>query len=221
MKLEAFLQRTDELILQANKVLDTKRGSEDVSNVDTGLFRGLRASCLAFLIKLFGKDHPFFTDFNERVTTEIAYDVEQAIGILGAVKDELHSGWFQSTKGLISAELFSDFLEMAYYLLEEGYKDPAAVIIGSVLEEHLRNLCVKLKIDIEVKKGAKMIPKKASIINADLGKAGVYNKLDEKHITAWLDLRNKAAHGKYDEYTKEQVNLLYSSVSDFITRVPI
>jgi len=221
MKLEDFLKRTDELILHANKALDTRKGSEDVSNVDTGLFRGLRASCLAFLIKLFGKDHPFFTDFNERVTAEIAYDVEQAIGILGAVKDELHSGWFQSTKGLISADIFSDFLEMAYYFLEEGYKDPSAVIIGSVLEEHLRNLCVKFKIDIQVQKGNKVIPKKASIMNADLTKADVYNKLDEKNVTAWLHLRNKAAHGKYDEYTKEQVNLQYSAVSDFITRVPI
>jgi len=58
-------------------------------------------------------------------------------------------------------------------------------------------------------------------MNADLTKADVYNKLDEKNVTAWLHLRNKAAHGKYDEYTKEQVNLQYSAVSDFITRVPI
>ena len=38
------------------------------------------------------------------------------------------------------AELFADFLEMADYLLSEGYKDPAAVLGGSMLEEHLRQL---------------------------------------------------------------------------------
>ena len=221
MKLEDFLQRTDELILQANKVLDTKKGSRLESLVDSGVFRGLRASCLSFLKNLFGEDHPFFTEFNERVTVEWPGDVEQAIGILGAVKDELHGGWFQSTKGIISAEIFSDFLEMAYYLLEEGYKDPSAVMVGSVLEEHLRNLCDKFKINTYISKGNKLIPKKVSLINAELTKAKVYGKLDEKNVTAWLDLRNKASHGKYTEYTKEQVELLHQGVSEFIARVPI
>jgi hypothetical protein len=30
-------------------------------------------------------------------------------------------------KGLITAEVFADFIEMAEHLLETGYKDPAAV----------------------------------------------------------------------------------------------
>ena len=37
---------------------------------------------------------------------------------------------------------------------------------------------------------------------------------------AWNDTRNKAAHGKYSEYTKDQVALLIQSVRDFITRNP-
>jgi hypothetical protein len=57
------------------------------------------------------------------------------------------------------------------------------------------------------------------MMNADLTKQGVYGKLDQKNITAWLDLRNKAAHGLYDEYSKEQVVLLLASVRDFIARV--
>ena len=57
-------------------------------------------------------------------------------------------------------------------------------------------------------------------MNAELAGANVYSKLDQKNVTAWLDLRNKAAHGKYGEYTKEQVALLIQSVRDFITRNP-
>jgi len=53
------------------------------------------------------------------------------------------------------------------------------------------------------------------------GKASVYNKLDQKNVTAWLDLRNKAAHGKYDEYTKEHVELLMQGVLNFFTRIAI
>ena len=55
-------------------------------------------------------------------------------------------------------------------------------------------------------------------MNADLCKAGAYTKLDQKNVTAWLDLRNKAAHGSYDSYTKDQVVLMIAGIRDFITR---
>jgi len=39
-------------------------------------------------------------------------------------------------------------------------------------------------------------------------------------ITGWLDLRNQAAHGKYSEYTKEQVQTMLQSTRDFMARNP-
>jgi len=108
------------------------------------------------------------------------------------------------------------FLEMADHLLAQGYKDPAAVMTGSVLEEHLRKLCDKSGISTVT--GAN--PKKADLLNAELAGAAVYSKLDQKSITAWLDLRNKAAHGKYGEYTREQVQSLQDGVRHFMVRYP-
>ena len=58
-------------------------------------------------------------------------------------------------------------------------------------------------------------------MNAALAKVDAYGKSDLKNVTAWLSLRNAAAHGKYGEYTKEQVALLLQSIRDFITRVPV
>jgi len=110
---------------------------------------------------------------------------------------------------------------MSEHLLLNGYKDPAAVVTGSVLEEHLRQLCIKNEIEIVIENDGKIIPKKADHMNSDLAKAKVFNKLDQKSVTSWLDLRNKAAHGKYDEYTIDQVRLMHQSVTDFITRNPI
>ena len=51
-----------------------------------------------------------------------------------------------------------------------------------------------------------------------LHRGGVYSKLDQKNVTAWLDLRNKAAHGKYAEYQIEQVALMLDGVRNFVTR---
>jgi len=43
----------------------------------------------------------------------------------------------------------------------------------------------------------------------------------QKNVTAWLDLRNKAAHGKYDEYNRQQVQLMHQAVFEFMTRVAL
>ena len=141
-------------------------------------------------------------------------------GILQSLRADLAAGYVRSQRELLHAELFADFLEMAQHLLNEGYKDAAAVIAGSSLEAHLRQLCQKSDINTDVTGGAATMPKKADRLNGDLAAAGTYSKLDQKNITAWLDLRNKAAHGKYAEYEKPQVNLLIAGIRDFITRNP-
>ena len=168
---------------------------------------------------MFGAEHTFHTDFLHRVKSNIPRDVTSGRGILRAVKQEIDGGWLFSLKGLVSAEIFGDFLEMAQYLLSEGYKDPAAVMIGGVLEEHLRNLCVKNGIQPFVLKGDKEVAKKADTMNNELAAAGVYGKLEQKNVVAWLDLRNKAAHGLYSEFRKEQVETMDAGVTDFIIRV--
>ena len=103
---------------------------------------------------------------------------------------------------------------MAEHLSNQGYKDPAAVLVGSVLEEHLRKLCLKNSLPVLVG----VTHKKADSLNADLAGASVYSKLDQKSVTAWLDLRNKAAHGRYTDYTKDQVQLMLDGVRNFMAR---
>jgi hypothetical protein len=144
-----------------------------------------------------------------------SYLVPHIAGILSSLRSAYQEGFLASVVELVHADVFGDFIEMAEYLLNGGFKDPAAVIVGSVLEEHLRQLCVKVGVPIDVASK----PKKADALNADLA-GNLYTKLDQKSVTAWLDLRNKAAHGKYAEYTKEQVALMLQGVRDFIARNP-
>lgn len=144
------------------------------------------------------------------------YTANLLLGVALALRADIEAGHMQVLHELIHAEIFGDFLEMAEYLLDEGYKDPAAVITGGVLEEHLRKLCKKNSIQTEHAGKSK----KADTLNADLAGAGVYSKLDQKSVTAWLDLRNKAAHGKYSEYTKDQVALMLQGIRHFLTRLP-
>ena len=222
MRLEDLIQRIDQLIQNADEVIQSEKGVEfGISYVDDELFQAFRSASLSFLAMTFGKDHTYYDEFNSKAERAKPHCARVGRGILSAVREELAGGWLNTTRGLVSAEIFSDFLEMAQYLLEEGYKDPAAVVAGSVLEEHLRQLCQKHDIPTAVTKQDRPQPKKADALNADLAKEQVYNKLDQKNVTAWLDLRNKAAHGKYQEYTKEQVSLMLQSLSDFMVRITL
>ena len=57
-------------------------------------------------------------------------------------------------------------------------------------------------------------------MNADLAQAAVYSRLDQKSVTSWQDLRNKAAHGGFSEYTATQVDIMLAGVRDFVARHP-
>ncbi|MET7438832.1 hypothetical protein ACFYQQ_09730 [Streptomyces sp. NPDC005496] len=131
------------------------------------------------------------------------------------LRDDLVAGWVESVVELVHADTHGDYLEMAETLLDAGYKDPAAVVAGTSLEVHVRTLCVKHGVDITMPNGA---PKKTDVMHADLKKAGIYGALEQKQITAWMDLRNKAAHGDYASYDKGQVASFIRGVHAFMMK---
>ena len=140
--------------------------------------------------------------------------VEEGLqGVLRALRADYEADRLQTFQELVHAELFSDFLAMADHLLQEGFKDPAAVLAGGVLEEHLRKLCEKHGLPLSER------PKLDSM-NADLTKAGAYGKNDQKQITAWAGIRNDAAHANFGTYQKEAVGLMVMGIREFISRCP-
>lgn len=220
MQLMDLSKRVSQLLEQSTGVLGTKKLNQYGSDyVDSGALSGLRASVLSFISMVYGKDHSHYSEFDTATNHNYETNAQKGHAILLSIQNEIEGGWVFSVKQLISAEIFSDFLEMAEHLLSQGYKDPAAVMIGSVLEENLRQLCSNNGIDIELEKDSSFVAKKADRLNSDLAKAEIYTKLDQKAVTMWLDLRNKAAHGKYEEYTKDQVELMSQGVTEFLARV--
>ncbi|MEV8548139.1 hypothetical protein [Streptomyces sp. NPDC051572] len=147
----------------------------------------------------------------------LLYKFPEMYGIAVGLRDDLVAGWMETVVELVHAETYGDFLEMADGLLSQGYKDAAAVIAGTSLEVHVRALCVKHGVDVALSNGT---PKKADVMNADLKKAGVYDALQQKHITAWMGLRNSAAHGDYADYDASQVRLFIDGVRGFMLKYP-
>jgi hypothetical protein len=127
--------------------------------------------------------------------------------LLSAFKDDYEKGYLTSLKVLIEADIFDTELEQAKELLTSKYKLAAAVIAGIVLETALRSLCDKANIPHG----------KLTKMNEDLTKAGVYNKFQQKSITALADIRNSAAHGKDSEFTHENVENMIRDIESFLS----
>ena len=130
-------------------------------------------------------------------------------GFLKAIYTDYKEGFLINLRSEIRAEVEADFLGQAGCLLAESQKDPAAMLIGAVLEDVLRQLCIK-----------QGIPEGPSIesMNAPLKKAGAYGLPAQQQITAWAAIRNKADHGRFNEYGIEEVKLMHMGVGSFIEK---
>ena len=164
--------------------------------------------------RLCPKDSPHWQQF-----MEAEWSVEKR-GILTVMRAEYENGWLQTFTELVHQGTLSDFLGMADRLLSEGLKDAAAMYAGGALENHLRNLCTKMKIDLTYKdnKGVDH-PKMIDRMNNDL-KDRAYGPVHHKQIIAWAAIRNHAAHAEYNKYDAPTVAMMVEGVQHFITSYP-
>jgi len=139
-------------------------------------------------------------------------DLLRVTACLLTLKMELENNLLFDISELINAEVFESHLEYAKYLLDKGHKDASAVIIGGVLEDKLRQMCIKQNLPLKDSKDKYLT---IDPMNVNLYKNNVYNLTVQKQILAFAEIRNNAAHGKYDEYTPKQVSAFYDYVLDF------
>jgi hypothetical protein len=189
------------------------RGESSDEKVSPELATAWGLRCLNLLKRVVGVESDFYQTFKEQASgfecfSNYSY-VALGMSILEAVKTEYEKGYLLDTRVLIQAEVFDDFLEQASHLLEKGYYGPASVIAGAVLEDGLRKLCQQT---------GTAFPPKTTIepMNIALVKAGVYDTLLQKRITTLADIRNKAAHGKWDEFDEKDVEYMIDQVRLFM-----
>jgi len=133
-------------------------------------------------------------------------------GILKGVYNDFKEGLLIDIKHKIRAELVDDFLEQAKLLLDDGYRHAAASLAGAVLEDTLRKLCDANSISYPEKT-------KIDTLNIELVKKGIYNKITQKLITAYADIRNNADHGYFNKIKQgdvsDMINWIYKFLSEY------
>lgn len=179
----------------------------------------LQTRCVASIERITGQKSSYsrmLENLNRRKFPYIDDHLAAQIGVAKGLLSDIQNDYLKSFEEILHGDLFNDFLEMAEYLSGKKFKDAAAVIAGSTLEVHIKKLCEKF--NVPTMSGNKS--KKTETLNTELVKAGVYNKSDQKTVTACLDIRNNAAHGNYSEYDHTRVKLLIDQIRHFINRYP-
>jgi HEPN domain-containing protein len=152
--------------------------------------------------KICGKNSSHYLELrniaNSKEMVSNPYYFSLCSGILEAAYNDFTEGFLADLKLLVSADIFIELLEQAETLFKADYYIPAASLAGAILEDTLKKICIKQNIEI---------PDKPNInkLNSLLAKEGIYEKLQQKRITTYADVRNNADHGDFDKFKKEDV----------------
>ncbi len=211
-----FKKRFSELAEQLEAVAAAKTSSANPVTgsasiyVDQNALLNWKVKAKTLLINTCGEPSHHLTSFiaaERSIGYGTNYDIlKQLRAVFLAVQEDFEGGYLNSLRNLVQAEVFSNELEQAEELLGRGYATAAAVIAGVVLETALRDLC---SIN-EIEHGS------INKMNDDLAKAGTYNVNQKKQITSLSAIRNSAAHGKPEEFTKDQVRGMIEDVQRFL-----
>jgi hypothetical protein len=205
-----------DLIKEGEAVLATKEEREYADFVDPGAMTRWESNALTLLRSAFGVESEQYSRAKS-MSGGTRYSHAVAMhAMLQSALDYWVRGYVFDMRELVEAEVFSDFIEMAAKLLESGYYHAAAVLVGGVLEEHLRAMCARRAIPLETAQGKS---KALGVMNDDLAKAAAYNAVKRRQITVWIGIRNKAAHGEWDDVAGDDVAGFLDGVRGFCADV--
>lgn len=217
---EQISNRFSELIERGEQLLRTRRqGSSSRGDVvviapdwvDSSSAEQWATSSTSFLRRVMGSESEHYIRFNEHAERPEQHSrAERALAVLKAAKEDFEGGWIFEMRKRIEAEVFDDFLQQAEALLNDREFQISAVIAGAVLEDGLRKLSTSAGL---------ILPDKPALdwMNSELAKKGTYEKLVQKKVTWLADIRNKAAHGQWDKFTKADAIEMVAGVRRFMT----
>jgi hypothetical protein len=207
--MEELIQKRFNELTEKGQTSVVVRGRDGEPEVNYEKFQEWATSALNLLQRAFGEDSAHYRNFSVHYKSFNGYvhEFENCKGVFQAAREDYEGGFLFNIRALIKAEVLADdVLGQARELLAAGYKDPACVLVGVALETTLKEMCLRAGIPRN----------KIDRMNADLCKAGTYNLAKQKQITAWAELRNKAAHGDWGEYTQPDVEDFLNGIERFI-----
>lgn len=227
-RFEQLLEACDSLAHQAQE--DTAKSSP--RGIPSGLTRDkvilsgsgfdeLRTNFLSVL-QIMSGNSSYLTSVMEKIRAlqNTPGGVDALIGTIKGIKSDYENGMFINLAEIIEAEMAADYLGQVEQLLSEGQSGkfdhvPAAVLLGAILEDSLRRLCTRQSPPIADLKSDGS-PKTLNPLIDDLKKAGLYNELRAKQLRTFAEIRNHAAHGRFSDFSRSDVEQMIKGISNFL-----
>jgi hypothetical protein len=178
---------------------------------DTIGLEAMYTEAISLLAAIYGRGDPHYQRIIHFYNEHHLRALEQTEGLLLGTKANLESGLLDDLRSRILVDIKSDFLETSRLLLEEGQKDPAAVLACIVLEDSLKRLAQKADL-----KDA--LDKEMNVTAGLLFNAGVIEKSTNQSIQNFKNLRNAALHAQWNQVSSESVTLLLAFLPVFIEK---
>ena len=137
--------------------------------------------------------------------------IKFTLGILLAFRDDLVNDYIYTVEERLRESIHDDFLTQAK-TLQDKFPVAAMVLAGGVLEDHLKNLCIKAN-QTWAGKGS------ISTYN-DLLNGKTYQKATWRRIQVIGDLRNFAAHGEGGKVSIKEVEESIPFIERFLSDYP-
>ncbi len=163
-----------------------------------------------------------YQDNVKKMSGQRDYDnnTKRIIGILRGLEEDYKGGYIKGIEELIIANVSADYMRQARLLLDQGESENldhvlSAVVCGVVLENGLRWLCTQQAPEIKtVRRNGQ--PKRLNALVEDLQKAKAFNALKGDQLRSWAKIRNHAAHGETDQFSRQDVQTMINGVTDFM-----
>ena len=178
---------------------------------DTVGFEAMYTEAIPLLAAIYGRGDPHYQRVIHFYNESHLHALEQTEGLLLGTKANLESGILDDIRSKILVDIKSDFLETSRLLLDEGQKDPAAVLACIVLEDSLKRLAQKAEL-----KDA--LDKEMNVTAGLLFNADIIEKSTNQSIQNFKNLRNAALHAQWDQVSGESVALLLAFLPVFIEK---
>lgn len=178
---------------------------------DTTSYEALITESYSLLAHIYGKNHPHVQRTVSAINEASLHSLEQIEGILEGTRSNLEAGLLEDLTSKILMDLKADFLSTSQQLMEEGQKDPAAVLACVVLEDSLKRLAAKHRID-------SLSDKEMSVVAGSLLAKGIIEKTTNQSIQSFKALRNAALHAQWSEVSVESLKLLLVFLPPFIEK---
>ncbi len=164
-------------------------------------------------LTVFGTESPHSNQFNSVIPVTSSgqqWDtpkIYSIVGVLHGALDDLSNGYLIGREFMIAGEVFDSLLNQSKFYLENDNKDIAAILARIVLEDALKRLARTEGLGDDLN---------ASKINNELKNRERYPQVRWRSIQTWLDVGNSAAHGRFNEFTKEDVASALSGIERFL-----